>query len=231
MFDIRENHHGYLLLLIFSIIVTFFSLIVEFNYPFMGDSHIYSLVQVILYRILHYYITLYNSTFLLWFKTDGIDSIIYLIFNLIMNIQWSLIGCCWLSFFELNEYSNINYKNYDTTFNPFMHVFFRGYSGYIMKIIGLIIIFTIFTILYNNKHISLHYKVLYLILFSYSINVCANGDNPIWDWLSNINTNEDIKVFEMKKILEKVESFNRYPKEDHFLFKYLCKKNNKNMVD
>lgn len=231
MFDIRENHNGYIILFVISIIVTFLSLIIEFNHPFMRDAYINNLVQVMIYRIIHYYITIYNAIFVLLFKTDGIDSIIYLIFNLVMNIQWSLIGCCWLSFFELNEYSNTDYKKFETTFNPFMYVFFREYSSIVMKIIGILIICTILTILYKNKWIPLHYKLLYLIIFNYSIYVCANGDNPIWDWLSNLNTTENVNVFEMKRIIEKMETFNKYPNEDHYLFKYLCKNNNKNMYN
>ena len=122
MSEFLKNHYGYLILLVFSIITTFLSIIIEFNHPVMDDSsHIKNMFNFIIYRIIHYYIIIYNSLFLILFKLDGIDSVLYLLFNLVMNIQWTIMGCCWLSFFELNEYSNINYRNFDTTFNPFMY--------------------------------------------------------------------------------------------------------------
>ena len=221
MSEFLKNHYGYLILLVFSIITTFLSIIIEFNHPVMDDSsHIKNMFNFIIYRIIHYYIIIYNSLFLILFKLDGIDSVLYLLFNLVMNIQWTIMGCCWLSFFELNEYSNINYRNFDTTFNPFMYVLFRQYSSLIMKMVGILIIITIAFILSYNKWIPFHFKILYIVGFSYSIYVCSNGENPLWEWINNIDDKDNVSM--MKKIIEKAETYNKYPTEDHFLFKHLC---------
>lgn len=215
------QNYGYLIILVCSIILTFISIIIEYNYNVMGQYNIKNLSSLMLNRIAHYYGVLYMSFYSLFLNTRGINSLIYLALMVLSNVQWCIMGCCFLTFFELNEYENLDYKQYTTHFNPFMEVFFRDYSNKVFPFIGYLIIANIFFILWSNSQIAIEYKLLYLLIFAYSVYTCVSGNNVIWDWIELSLTEENPNVLQMKKTIERAESDNHYPSEDHMFFKYL----------
>jgi hypothetical protein len=216
---------GYIIILLISIIFSILSIIIEYYYPIIGNNISNDLARTIIYRITHFSIFFYCSLYLIFFKPSGFDSYIYLIFNLILNLQWCICNCCILSYYELLNY-DYDYNLFSTKFHPYIFSVTRNWSESIMDIVGVLILTNIFVILYSNKSILLRTKILYITIFVYSIYICATGKNPILNYIKNIKNNENEKMLDkvliMKEEIKRVDNLNMYPTDaDSFFMKYI----------
>lgn len=218
----KQTYIGYLILLLLSIAAMLVSIIMEGMYPIIGNNMSRDLSRTIIYRILHFYIFFYCGLYLLLFRPYGLDSYIYLIFNLVLNIQWCVLGCCVLSYYELLNYDQ-EYRAFSTKFHPYIFSILRNWSDIAMDIVGIVIILTIVVILYSNNEIPIITKALYIGIFGYSIYVCCTGKNPLIDMIKNQDEFGENKVLAMKKEIERVDNLNMYPSNpDSFFMKYIA---------
>jgi len=220
---IKQTYIGYLILLLLSIVTTIISVVMEGIYPIIGEHGSRDLAKTIIYRILHFYIFFYCGLYLWLFRPYGLDSYIYLIFNLVLNIQWCVLGCCILSYYELLNYDK-HYSSFSTKFHPYLFTILRKWSDPIMDIVGVLILINIAVILYSNKNIPIVTKGLYISLFGYSVYVCCTGKNPIVDIIKHREEGfEENKVLAMKKEIQRVDSLNLYPSDpESFFMKYIA---------
>lgn len=220
---IKQTYIGYLILLLLSIVTTIISVVMEGIYPIIGEHGSRNLAKTIIYRILHFYIFFYCGLYLLLFRPYGLDSYIYLIFNLVLNIQWCVLGCCILSYYELLNYDQ-HYSSFSTKFHPYLFTILRKWSDPIIDIVGVLILINILVILYSNKNIPVVTKGLYIAIFGYSIYVCCTGKNPIVNIIKHREEGfEYNKVLAMKKEIQRVDSLYLYPSDpDSFFMKYIA---------
>lgn len=188
---------GYLIVLFLSIVTMLLSLVVEFINPFIGGEPTQDLPKTMLYRVIHYYISIYCATFIWLFSPYGFDAYLYLIFNLIMTILWCIFECCWLSYYELLNY-RCDFREYSTKFHPYMYVFFREYSETAINVIGVLLLVTIAYIFWWNSDIPLLTKILYIGVFGYSIHLSSTGQS--------IFEKFDDKVSTMKREIQRVDN-------------------------
>ena len=213
---------GHLILLLISIIATIISIILEYIYPIIGDNISRDLARTIIYRILHFYIFFYCSLYLLFFRPYGFDSNIYLLFNLVLNIQWCVLKCCILSYYELLNY-DYDYRSFSTKFHPYIFTILRNWSDIAMDIVGVIILLNIAIILYSNVKMPTVTKALYVGIFAYSIYICCTGKNPLIDIIKSKSNHEITKVGIMKNEIERVDGMYLYPNDDDsFFMKYIA---------
>lgn len=219
----KSLYIGYLILFLLSIIATIMSIVVEGIYPIIGQHGSNDLARTMIYRILHFYIFFYCSLYLWLFRPYGLDSYIYLIFNLFLNIQWCVLGCCILSYYELLNYDQ-NYRAFSTKFHPYLFTILRKWSDPVMDIVGVLILINIMVILYYNSKIPIVTKGLYIAIFGYSIYVCCTGKNPIVDIIKYHGEGvEDNKVLAMKKEIQRIDNMYLYPSDpDSFFMKYIA---------
>ena len=216
----NEHNSSYIIILVLSIICTIISFIIEYNYPIVDGSHIENLPNVTFLRIIHYYITIYFVFYILLFPLSGINGIIYLLANLIYNLEWIFLRCCILSYYELHQYADIKFSEMNVHFHPHFSLIFREYTNITARTMGIIMLISIGLVLFFNKLISQEWKLLFFIVFSYTVYVCSTGLNPLWQFLEYLNV--ESKVEYMKKIIEITDRENRYPDDDDFFFKYFA---------
>jgi len=224
-----EFIQSYTILLFVSIVLSLTSLVVEYRFPVFENSFIRSLPKMVICRTMHYFIFLYSTTFLLWFDVQGFHAIIYLLFNLIMNIQWCMIQCCFLTYFELKSYGNVDYQQIPVNFHPFLRVFSGEYAPAVSNIAAVIIILSTLVILWFHRGLSVPIKILYWVIFTYSIYVCATGKNHVGEWLEYIITRDfepkletvtDTTNTTIQHIMQTLDARSSYPAEDHPLFRF-----------
>ena len=216
----NEHNSNYIVILVISIILTFISFIIEYNYEIMYETHIENLPNVTLIRIIHYYITIYFVFYIVFFPLNGINGLIYLIANLIYNFEWVFLRCCILSYYELHQYYNVDFSKMSVHFHPHFTIFFRDYTNIYARIFGFIILMTVGVVLLFNKLISQEWKLLYLLVFSYSVYVCSTGSNPFWNFLEYLNV--ESKVEYMKQLIHNTENDEKYPDKDDYFFRYFA---------
>ena len=216
----NEHNNSYIIILVLSIIFTFLSFIIEYNYPIIENKYIDNLPNVMFLRIIHYYITIYFVLYILFFPLGGINGVIYLLANLIYNLEWIFLKCCILSYYELHQYSDIDFTKTKVHFHPHFSLFLRDYTNITAKIMGIIMLITIGLVLLFNKLISQEWKLLFFIVFSYTVYVCSTGSNPFWNFLEYLNVESEVEY--MKKIIEITENENKYPDKDEFFFQYFA---------
>lgn len=181
----EKSIKGHMILILISIVLMFISLFVEYAYPIIPEKFTYNLASTMVYRILHFYIFTYCVLFLVLFSPSGLDGIIFLIFNLILNIQWCVFQYCILSVCEINNYG-CDHRKFSTKFHPYIYTFLRGYSELAMDIVGLIILMSIMVILYCNREIFWTTKALYVGVFAYSVYICMGGTNHIQKFVKDL---------------------------------------------
>ena len=216
----NENNNNYIVILIISIILTFISFIIEYNYAIMYETYIENLPNVTLIRIIHYYITIYFVFYIIFFPLSGINGLIYLIANLIYNFEWIFLKCCILSYYELHQYYNIDFSQISVYFHPHFTLYFRDYTSIFARIFGLIILITVGIVLIFNKLISQELKLLYLLVFSYTVYICYTGSNPFWNFLEYLNV--ESKVEYMKILINNTEKDKKYPDKDDYFFSFFA---------
>lgn len=214
---------GYSFILLISIFAMIISIVIEYNYPIINNTISRHLTKTILYRTSHYYIFFYCSLYALFFLPYGLHSYIYLIINLLLNIQWCVLRCCILSYYEIINYE-CNYKNFSTKFHPYIFTILRNWSDPAMDIVGIIIIWNIFRILYYNRKIPLFSKTLYILIFGYSVYMCCTGKNPVASFINpNTYENHENKVLEIKKEIQRIDELFMYPTDPNsFFMKYIA---------
>jgi hypothetical protein len=215
-----ERNGSYIVILVLSIIMMIVSFIIEYNHPVIENKYIVNLPNVAFLRIIHYYITIYFVFYVLFFPVAGINGVIYLIANLIYNFEWILLKCCILSYYELHQYNDIDFSTTNVYFHPHFTLFLREHVNIVSKIMGYIMLCTVGLILYYNKFISPEWKLLFVLVFSYTVYVCSTGSNPIWNFLEYLNVGS--KVEYMKMVLERADRQNKYPDKDDIFFQYFA---------
>jgi len=216
----NEHNSNYIVILVISIILTFISFIIEYNYEIMYETHIENLPNITLLRIIHYYITIYFIFYIIFFPLSGINGLIYLIANLIYNFEWVFLKCCILSYYELHQYYNVDISKINVHFHPHFTIYFRDYTNIYARIFGFIILMTVGMTLLFNKLISQEWKLLYLLVFSYSVYVCSTGSNPFWNFLEYLNV--ESKVEYMKQLIHNAENDEKYPDKDDYFFQFFA---------
>ena len=216
----NEHNSSYIIILVLSIICTFISFIIEYNYPIVDGSHIENLPNVTFLRIAHYYTTIYFVCFALFFPISGINGIIYIVINLLYNIQWILLKFCILTYYELRQYEGTDFSLTDVHFHPYFSLFFRNYTSIAINIMSWIMIITASFIIIFNKFIPYRFKFPVFIVFSYTAYVCSTGSNPVWHFLEYLNVESRVKY--MEKIVEITQRENRYPDNNDAFFKYIA---------
>lgn len=157
----------YIKLIIITLFFTIFSLIIEYFSPIKKlDLKKCNLLGTFFIRFSHYIFFIYFTIFLLIFNYNSNDGLIYLIIATIISSKWKILDCCLLSYYELKMY-NIDHNNFLTTFHPCLFIYFREYQEFFLIIIGLIMAFTFYFILFKNNIIQLIYKVIIGIIFTY----------------------------------------------------------------
>ena len=160
-------NNPYVKLIIIALFFTILSFIIEYFLPIKKlDFKKCNLLGLFFFRFLHYNVFLYFTFFLLIFNYNSIDGFIYLIIATIVSLQWKILSCCIIAYYELKMY-NIDHHNFLTTFHPCLFIYFRKYQEIFLIIMGLIMSFIFYFILFKNKIIPLIYKVIFGIIFTY----------------------------------------------------------------
>jgi hypothetical protein len=180
MLFLSRTTKKYIYIFKISGIITLFSFVVEFIFPFIKNLHeIPHLVGVFIFRFIHFAVFIYFSTFI-FFKGEPnmplyakekplhikIDVVFYLFLVILMEISWKFYDFCPATYYELKMYE-VNEKNYHTTFHPALFSIFRGYSDYIIYVTGFAMAVNVIYILYNEQWITIPIKIIYLFIFSY----------------------------------------------------------------
>lgn len=191
MLFLSRTTKKYIYIFKISGIITLFSFVVEFLFPFIKKLHeIPHLVGVFIFRFIHFAVFIYFSTFIFFnlpsqatenpYKREPnlpshtkekplhikIDVVFYLFLVILMEISWKFYDFCPATYYELKMYE-VNEKNYDTTFHPALFSIFRGYSDYIIYVTGFAMTVNVIYILYNEQWITIPIKIIYLFIFSY----------------------------------------------------------------
>ena len=157
---------SYLNLLGVTLVVTGLSYVIELFYPSINDLTDSNIVGLFIFRYVHLLSFVYFMTFLFLFNYKSQDAIVCLILAIVITSSWKILDCCLLSYYELKMY-NVNHHDYLTNFHPCLFVFFRNYQELALTLMGLVIAFTFYFVLYFNKLIPLTYKIFLGCIFSY----------------------------------------------------------------
>jgi hypothetical protein len=154
----------YLWLMVVTLIITIISLFIEINYPFVSDLLEVNIVDMFLLRYMHLLTGIYFVTFFYLFEANSLDGIVYLLFANLVEILRNVYGCCILSYYELVTYNTG--LEYPTNFHPSTVVFFREYAYIPLAIMGIIIVSTVYYILFKMK-MPFIYKLMIGVTFTY----------------------------------------------------------------
>ena len=154
---------AYLFLSMITILITIISFFIEIKYTFINESLEVNIVGIFIFRFMHLLVGIFLLTFMFLFEANSLDGLIYLIVAISVAISSELCGYCILSYYELKMYENLNYC---TNFHPCTFVFFREYHELPLAIMGIVLFFTFYYILFKIKMLVC-YKLLIGFIFSY----------------------------------------------------------------
>jgi hypothetical protein len=198
LFFKNETFEKYVFVLKISLMITVFSFIIEFFYPFIKKlDEVPNLTGVFIFRLFHYIAFVYFSTFSYIFLykkiidckekqrntkhpifiniqnsrsiklvSHKINVFLYLGCVLLMELSWKIYSYCPATYYEFKMYQ-VNENDYHTTFHPCLYSIFRNYSDYIIYATGFAMTFNVIYILYNECWLSIYYKAIYAIIFTY----------------------------------------------------------------
>jgi len=142
----------YIYLVVFSFLITVFSFVIEYIYPFIRNlTEISQWFLLFWCRFCHFAVFLYFTGFCFFYKAfSWNEKIIYLVFALMMEISWDIYDYCPFTYYEFQMYDIKNpMHSYKTTFHPSMYAIFREHSYPVVFLTGIVMVLTVTYIIYD----------------------------------------------------------------------------------